>query len=225
MKLNIETQAYNERRYGQPWIARVRFPTAAGEFVFGEWAGQPGTAGLLVLDAEPGDVIARGQKDFRKSANSAPVFHILQADGTLERVSKADAYRHCGQRAVDPPEAEQTPPEWHVDGDLIYRVDENGTNRDEIRVTMSDGVRFGGNCSERAKQIARWLNAGSSRPDTGTAEATEALRRCQRLFDEALPKFDWGKSALDANAIALLNEVPAEVRAALRAMSSGDDDV
>ena len=43
-----------------------------------------------------------------------------------------------------------------------------------------------------------------------------ALQRCQRLFDEALPKFNWGASALDANAIQLLNEVPGEVAAALR---------
>lgn len=43
----------------------------------------------------------------------------------------------------------------------------------------------------------------------------KALERCLRLFDEALPKFNWGASFLDANAIALLNEVPGEVRAAL----------
>lgn len=43
----------------------------------------------------------------------------------------------------------------------------------------------------------------------------KALERAERLFNEALPKFDWGKSALDANAIALLNEVPIEVKRAL----------
>lgn len=41
------------------------------------------------------------------------------------------------------------------------------------------------------------------------------LERCLRLFDEALPKFNWGASFLDANAIQLLNEVPREVRALL----------
>ncbi|APL99351.1 nucleotide pyrophosphohydrolase [Bordetella phage FP1] len=44
----------------------------------------------------------------------------------------------------------------------------------------------------------------------------QALQRAKRLFDEALPKFDWGRSALDANAIQLLNEVPGEVEAALK---------
>lgn len=43
-----------------------------------------------------------------------------------------------------------------------------------------------------------------------------ALLRAQRLMKEALPKFNWGASALDANAIALLNEVPGEVDAALK---------
>lgn len=41
------------------------------------------------------------------------------------------------------------------------------------------------------------------------------LERCLQLFDEALPKFNWGASFLDSNAIQLLNEVPAEVRTIL----------
>lgn len=42
-----------------------------------------------------------------------------------------------------------------------------------------------------------------------------ALRATVRLLDEALPKFNWAASALDANAVRLLNDVPNEVRAAL----------
>lgn len=44
-----------------------------------------------------------------------------------------------------------------------------------------------------------------------------AATRAKQLFDEALPKFNWGASFLDASAIQLLNEVPGEVAAALRA--------
>ena len=47
------------------------------------------------------------------------------------------------------------------------------------------------------------------------AEAQDALQAAQRLFREALPKFNWGASFLDANAIQLLNEVPAKVDAAI----------
>lgn len=62
---------------------------------------------------------------------------------------------------------------------------------------------------EEAHAVARALNAAA------TSQAT--LARAARLFEEALPKFNWGASALDANAIQLLNEVPGEVRAALKA--------
>ena len=62
---------------------------------------------------------------------------------------------------------------------------------------------------EKAHAVARALNAAT------TNQA--ALARAARLFEEALPKFNWGASALDANAIQLLNEVPGEVRAALKA--------
>jgi hypothetical protein len=47
------------------------------------------------------------------------------------------------------------------------------------------------------------------------AELLAALEAAQRLCREALPKFDWCKSALDANAITLLNEVPIQIDAAL----------
>lgn len=52
-----------------------------------------------------------------------------------------------------------------------------------------------------------------------------ALQRAARLINEALPKFDWGKSALDANAIALLNEVPIDIRIALELASPPDTEV
>jgi hypothetical protein len=43
-----------------------------------------------------------------------------------------------------------------------------------------------------------------------------ALMQCRRMFDEALPKFDWTKANLDANAIQLLNETPGVVARALK---------
>jgi hypothetical protein len=46
-------------------------------------------------------------------------------------------------------------------------------------------------------------------------EMIRALERAVKFFDEALPEFNYGASALDSNAIRLLNEVPGEVRAAL----------
>lgn len=43
----------------------------------------------------------------------------------------------------------------------------------------------------------------------------DALHAAKRLFEEGLPKFNWGDSVLDGNAIALLNEVPKMVALAL----------
>lgn len=47
-----------------------------------------------------------------------------------------------------------------------------------------------------------------------------ALQRADKLCTEALPRFNWGASALDANAITLLNEVPGEIQAALKLVQS-----
>lgn len=52
------------------------------------------------------------------------------------------------------------------------------------------------------------------------AQMLAALKRCQRLFTEAHPKFNWGASFLDANAITLLNEVPIEVARAVATAES-----
>ena len=54
-------------------------------------------------------------------------------------------------------------------------------------------------------------------------ETQDALQAAQRLFKEALPKFNWGASFLDANAIQLLNEVPAKVNAAIDAAKGGSN--
>ena len=62
-------------------------------------------------------------------------------------------------------------------------------------------------------------------PIAQTADARDAellaLKMADRLCKEALPKFNWGASALDANAIKLLNEVPGLISAAISAGKEG----
>jgi len=94
MKIEINTSSYNERRYSKPWIAKVDFSDGKGNFLWGQWIGRQGEEGILMIDVNPGDIIASGQKDFRKSKNSAADYYeILSGGKRLSLDSKAAAYR------------------------------------------------------------------------------------------------------------------------------------
>lgn len=97
MEITIETSSYNHRRMGRPWIATVDFTTAKGSFDFGDWTGDAynGGSGVLSIDADAGEIIAKGQKDNRQPKNSAPEFFVLLPDGELENIGdKGDAYKY-----------------------------------------------------------------------------------------------------------------------------------
>ena len=97
MEITRETGSYNERRMGKPWIAKVDFSNAKGEFSFGDWAGDSrnGGAGVLSINAEQGDIIAVGQKDNRQPRNSSPDFYVVRFDGSLLSLGdKGAAYKH-----------------------------------------------------------------------------------------------------------------------------------
>lgn len=97
MQITSETNSYNHRRYSKPWIAKVDFSAGPkGEFVFGDWAGDHhnGGAGVLEIDADQGDIIAIGQKDFRNPRKSAPDFFVVTSDGSLDNIGdKGAAYK------------------------------------------------------------------------------------------------------------------------------------
>lgn len=95
MKIEINTNSYNQRRYSRPWIATVKFDAAGkAEFSWGNWIGdhENGSAGLLTIDAEEGDIIARGQKDFRQPKNSTPKYGQIVDGKIIWLASKAEAY-------------------------------------------------------------------------------------------------------------------------------------
>jgi hypothetical protein len=98
MEITIETDSYNHRRYGRPWIAKVDFnKSVKGDFAWGDWAGDHynGGAGVLTIGANPGDIIAQGQKDNRNPRNSAPDFNVVGTGGKLEYLGdKGDAYKY-----------------------------------------------------------------------------------------------------------------------------------
>ena len=106
MKIELNTDTYNERRYGRPWIAKVDFSkNKKGDFLWGEWIGDHynGGQGTLILEnINPGDIIAEGQKDFRKPRNSAPRFYIVNIDGTITSIGdKGEAYKYFMKSSKD----------------------------------------------------------------------------------------------------------------------------
>ena len=96
-KVERATSSYNQRRYSKPWIAKVDFSkNPNGDFTWGDWVGDHhnGSEGLLVIEANPGDIIATGQKDFRQPKNSAPNWWIVAPNGQLIICDgKAQAYK------------------------------------------------------------------------------------------------------------------------------------
>jgi hypothetical protein len=100
MKIQIETRSYNDRRYGKPYIATIDFTAdPRGVATWGTWVGSPGEDGLLIIDAEPGDILMIGQKDFR-GRNSAPEYRQVLPDGSRSEVmTKAAAFKAAAQKA------------------------------------------------------------------------------------------------------------------------------
>lgn len=89
MKLTINTPIYNERRYGRPYIG-IANPTDGKVTKWGTWIGTPGEKGILEIDAQPGEVVIKGQKDNRGNSG-APNYGVVQADGSIEYMGKAEA--------------------------------------------------------------------------------------------------------------------------------------
>jgi len=125
MLVELETESYNRRRYGKPWIAVVDFSEdSKGKFTFGEWIGAQGEGGILVVEGEPGDIIARGQKDFRKPRNSAPEYYQLQQDGSLGCiVAKATAYTMWRENQGKP---KPTGFEGFTDSEILAEAERRG---------------------------------------------------------------------------------------------------
>ena len=90
MQYTETTAAYNERRYGKPWMARVITSTTK-DFTFIDWEGRPGSVGQFSFTAEPGTILAYGQKDIRKGRGGVDGYQICMPDGTLPPISDSAA--------------------------------------------------------------------------------------------------------------------------------------
>lgn len=88
MRIEIKTQEYNPARFGVPYIAVANDRSITS---WGKWEGEKGEAGVLWIEAEIGDVIMVGQKDYkppinRKSYGATPpelIWHTVGLQGEL----------------------------------------------------------------------------------------------------------------------------------------------
>ena len=96
---------------------------------------------------------------------------------------------------------------------------ENEAAAVDVLAVMGSDAHCAADSRSNHYDYATWaaLSANSDRARAAVSELVEAAKLMQRLNDEVLPKFNWGASALDANAIGLLNTAPTALRAALSA--------
>lgn len=92
MRVAVEFDGYNDRRYSRPWIARVTSWPVGGkpELTFGGYAGDE-RGGEAEIMAKPGDIVRYGQKDLRKSNGSMSKWAVVADNGNLTIISQAEA--------------------------------------------------------------------------------------------------------------------------------------
>ena len=107
MKITIETGSYNDRRYSRPWIGVITdWPrgSARAEIAWGCWIGdEPGSAGMLEIEADAGDVVRQGQKDHRGNSGSND-WAIVQPDGSLRDCTAVEARKHWDAKHAPAPQ-------------------------------------------------------------------------------------------------------------------------
>lgn len=94
MQIELSTSAYSAKRYGQPWIARVEFAeSGADAWHYGTFAGGE-YCGLLTVQAERGDIVAAGQREFTEQGERNSILYFsVAADGSLHSFAdKAEAF-------------------------------------------------------------------------------------------------------------------------------------
>ena len=94
--------SYNERRYGKPWGAIITFSKLKPEYTFtGHYDARPGDAGSVVIEAQPGDILAFGQKDNRGNKTEKQ-FYIVNDKGELLQISEREARLHYQTKSKQP---------------------------------------------------------------------------------------------------------------------------
>jgi hypothetical protein len=121
MIVTINFSGYNFRRYSRPWIARVIAWPIGGRatLTWGTFLGND-AGGAAEIEAEPGDVIRYGQKDYRKAHNSSAEWALVLEDGSHQDIDELTAARAF--RAKAEAKADMPAPTSKIDIDRIPKI-------------------------------------------------------------------------------------------------------
>lgn len=111
MKYTEQTSGYNERRYGRPWRGIVT-GNLTKDFVFVDWEGRPGQPGVFEYEAEPGTIVAYGQKDLRKGRGGVDGYDICMPDGSILALPNPMEYKKLTPEARWRKKAEERLAYW-----------------------------------------------------------------------------------------------------------------
>ena len=101
MKVSIEfPDPYNDRRYSKPWIARItEWPTGQNPSLeFGTFVGTY-MGGMCEIEANEGDILRFGQKDYRGS-RTVSKWGLVLPDGEVRTISPAQAKKCYDERGI-----------------------------------------------------------------------------------------------------------------------------
>lgn len=112
MLLRKTFRPYNKARFSKPWGGVCRQDGLKIGYDFtGLYQGDE-RGGDVVIEAEPGMILAFGQKD-TKGAKGIQEYHIVEHSGELTQIGKQEAYDHLAREALgagEPPAPEPPNP-------------------------------------------------------------------------------------------------------------------
>lgn len=91
MRIAINFDSYNKRRYSAPWIGRI-VEWEVGQnpkIVWGKFIGDD-DGGEVEIEANPGDIIRAGQKDYRGNNTTADWYEVGEL-GLLNEITAKEA--------------------------------------------------------------------------------------------------------------------------------------
>jgi hypothetical protein len=91
MRIAMNFDGYNKRRYSAPWIGRI-IEWETGKKPVMNWGRYIGDddGGEVEIEATPGDIVRIGQKDYRGNNTTADWYEVLE-HGLLNEVSATKA--------------------------------------------------------------------------------------------------------------------------------------